>query len=277
MTDATDATEATTGPGGPDSDGPAGQGRITLEVTGHTAWVTIANPRKRNAMNAAMWRQVPEVIDAIVRDPEVRTVILTGAGGTFCAGADISELGSISSAELSPAAERALIDCPVPTIALIEGHCVGGGCQLAAACDIRIAGPDARFGITPAKLGIVYPPSSIQRITDIVGASSAKLLLFTADLVNAERAHEMRLIDEIHDNPRKRAESLATTIAERSQLTVQASKELVDLAAHGEPLTDRAHHHRDLSTTTGESTEGINAFLERRPPNFPYRRPPSEA
>lgn len=256
------------------SAGRTSEGRITVEVTGPTAWLTIENPRKRNAMNAAMWRQLPDAIAGILRDREVRSVVLSGAGGTFCAGADISELGSISGGELSPAAERALIECPVPTIALIEGHCVGGGCQLAAACDIRIAAPDARFGITPAKLGIVYPYTSIQRLTDLVGASAAKLLLFSAELVDAERALGMRLVEEVHADPRRRVQALAATIATRSQLTIEASKELVDLAARGEPLADRARHHQARSASTGESTEGITAFLERRTPNFPHRRTP---
>ncbi|PSK99918.1 enoyl-CoA hydratase/carnithine racemase [Murinocardiopsis flavida] len=253
-----------------------GAGRIGVAIVGHTAWITIDNPRKRNAMGAAMWRRIPEVLDGIDAAGAVRSVVLTGAGTTFCAGADITELGAISGngsgEDASVAAEHALLSCPLPTIALIDGHCVGGGCQLAAACDIRIATPAALFGITPAKLGIVYPQSSVRRLTEVVGASAAKLLLFSGEIVGADRARELRLVDEVVPNARDRVESLTATIAARSRLTVEASKELVDLAARDAPLDERARHWQSLSASSGESAEGIAAFVERRTPVFPYGR-----
>ncbi|GAB3212779.1 Enoyl-CoA hydratase/carnithine racemase [Marinactinospora thermotolerans DSM 45154] len=265
-------------------DGPA-QGRIQWDILGDTAWITIDNPRKRNAMDAHMWRQVPEALTAIEADERVRVVVLAGAGGTFCAGADISDLQAIGPTvtddpgqNLPVRAETALLDCPLPTIALIEGHCVGGGCQLAAACDIRIATPSARFGITPAKLGLVYPPSSIQRLVEIVGPSAAKLLLFSGEILDAERAHHMRLVDEITEDAHARVASLAATMASRSALSVAASKELVDMARRGEGLDGRARHWQRLAATSGEAAEGVRAFLERRAPTFPYRhdgRPPT--
>ncbi|GAA4616332.1 enoyl-CoA hydratase/isomerase family protein [Saccharopolyspora hordei] len=250
------------------------KGRVDLDVVGHTAWITIDNPDRRNAMTARMWRQVPELLTAVAEDPAVRVVVLTGAGSTFCAGADISELPEIEGAAENPtvAAEQALLSCPLPTIALVNGLCVGGGCQLAAACDIRVSAASAEFGITPAKLGIVYPPSSIARLTELVGPSAAKLLLFSADFVDAAHAQRMRLVDEVVDDPRERVEQLAATIASRSQLTVRASKELVDLAHRGLPLDDAAARWQRTSAEAGESAEGIAAFLERRPPEFPYGR-----
>ncbi|MER5392777.1 enoyl-CoA hydratase-related protein [Saccharopolyspora sp. NPDC002686] len=248
------------------------KGRLDLDVVGHTAWITIDNPDRRNAMTESMWRQLPELLCAAAVDPAARVVVLTGAGGTFCAGADISELHAIEGAAENPtvAAERALVDFPLPTIALINGLCIGGGCQLAAACDIRIAADSATFGITPAKLGIVYPRSSIARLTELVGPSAAKLLLFSADFFDAEHALRMRLVDEVVDDPQARVSELATTISSRSQLTVRASKELVDLAHRGSPLDERAEHWQRTSAETGESAEGIAAFLERRAPDFPY-------
>ncbi|MER6992556.1 enoyl-CoA hydratase-related protein [Saccharopolyspora hirsuta] len=248
------------------------KGRLDLDVVGHTAWITIDHPDRRNAMTASMWRQVPELLGAVAEDPAARVVVLTGAGGTFCAGADISELHAIEGAEENPtvAAERALVDFPLPTIALINGLCIGGGCQLAAACDIRVSAASATFGITPAKLGIVYPPSSVARLTELVGPSAAKLLLFSADFFDAAHALRMRLVDEVVDDPRERVSELAATIASRSQLTVRASKELVDLAHRGLPLGERAEQWQRTSAATGESAEGVAAFLERRPPEFPY-------
>ncbi|MEV0052910.1 enoyl-CoA hydratase-related protein [Saccharopolyspora shandongensis] len=248
-------------------------GKLGLHIAEHIAWITIDNPGKRNAMNASMWRQVPDLLGKIAGDPAVRVVVLTGTGDAFCAGADISELHEIERREesITAAAEQALLTCPLPTIALINGLCIGGGCQLAAACDIRIAGTSATFGITPAKLGIVYPASSIARLTELVGPAAAKLLLFSADFFDAARALQMRLVDEVTDDARGRAIALATTIAGRSQLTVRASKELVDLAVQGESLAERARQWQDQSAASGEGAEGIGAFLQRRPPDFPYR------
>ncbi|RRO20349.1 enoyl-CoA hydratase/isomerase family protein [Saccharopolyspora rhizosphaerae] len=247
-------------------------GRLGLEVEQNVARITIDNPGKRNAMNAAMWRRLPELLAEISADPLVRVVVLTGAGDAFCAGADITELHEIEGPRGSATepAERALLNCPLPTIALINGLCIGGGCQLAAACDLRIAAESAVFGITPAKLGVVYPSSSIERLTELVGPSAAKLLLFSADFFNAGRALGMRLVDEVVSDPAVRVAELAGTIAGRSQLSVRAAKELVDLAALGEPLTDRAAHWHQVAEETGETGEGVSAFLDRRPAEFPY-------
>lgn len=247
-------------------------GRLGLKVDQKVARITIDNPGKRNAMNAAMWRRLPELIAEITADPEVRVVVLTGAGDAFCAGADISELHEIEGpgGSATEPAERALLDCPLPTIALINGLCIGGGCQLAAACDLRVSAESAVFGITPAKLGVVYPSSSIERLTELVGPSAAKLLLFSADLFDAGRALGMRLVDEVVADPAVRVAELAGTIAGRSQLSVRAAKELVDLAGRGEPLAERAEHWHDVAARTGETAEGVGAFLERRLPVFPF-------
>lgn len=247
-------------------------GRLGLKVDQKVARITIDNPGKRNAMNAAMWRRLPELIAEITADPEVRVVVLTGAGDAFCAVADISELHEIEGpgGSATEPAERALLDCPLPTIALINGLCIGGGCQLAAACDLRVSAESAVFGITPAKLGVVYPSSSIERLTELVGPSAAKLLLFSADLFDAGRALGMRLVDEVVADPAVRVAELAGTIAGRSQLSVRAAKELVDLAGRGEPLAERAEHWHDVAARTGETAEGVGAFLERRLPVFPF-------
>ncbi|NED57478.1 enoyl-CoA hydratase/isomerase family protein, partial [Micromonospora aurantiaca] len=136
---------------------------LGFDVAAGVATITIDRPAKRNAMSADMWRALPGILDTLAKDDAVRVVVLTGAGGNFCAGADISELDDIhrdDDSHLSTVAERALAAFPKPTLAAIEGYCVGGGCQLAAACDLRFAAEDARFGITPAKLGIVYPAAA---------------------------------------------------------------------------------------------------------------------
>lgn len=254
-------------------------GKLELSVHDHCAWVTITNPGKRNAMSESMWRRLPELLDELRADTSVRVVVLTGNDESFSAGADISELSAIGAdssgddgrEEVAVAAEKALISFPRPTIAAIDGFCVGGGCQLAAACDIRISGESATFGITPAKLGIVYPETSLQRLTELIGPGAAKLLLFSGDLFDATHAKHVGLVDETAPDPVARAGQLAGTIARRSQLSVAASKEIIDRAAQGLALSERADYWRAQSAQHGESAEGVSAFLQRRTPDFPWQ------
>lgn len=262
-------------------------GRLTVQVKGGVAWIEIDNPGKRNAMNAAMWRSLPGLLDALAADPVVHAVALTGHGDTFCAGADISELttmrptaGAVEPAEdvVEPAedvvvlAEAALFAFPKPTVAVVDGFCIGGGCQLAAGCDLRFATDRARFGITPAKLGIVYPASSLGRLTALVGPAAAKLLLFSADLIDAPHALRIGLVDEVHpaEELHRRVHEFTGTLAARSQLTLHAAKDVIDRAAAGLPLDERARHWDDVARRSGEAAEGIAAFLQRRAPSFPW-------
>ena len=141
--------------------------RLDLSIDGAVATVTISNPAKRNAMTVGMWRALPPLLDRLAADPAVRVLVLTGAGDHFCAGADLTDLTELrdnGGGSLTTVAEGHLAAFPKPTIARISGYCVGGGCQLAVACDLRFAAEDSRFGVTPAKLGIVYPPSTTHRL-----------------------------------------------------------------------------------------------------------------
>ncbi|MEC4021161.1 enoyl-CoA hydratase/isomerase family protein, partial [Streptomyces sp. H27-D2] len=162
------------------------------------ATVVISNPAKRNAMSTAMWRALPPLLDELAADDSVRVLVLTGDGDTFCAGADIGSLGEHGQEPqgLAVAAEDALAAFPKPTLAAVRGYCVGGGCQLATACDLRFAAEGAAFGVTPAKLGIVYPATSTRRLVELVGPSAAKYLLFSAELIDAERALHTGRVDE---------------------------------------------------------------------------------
>ncbi|RFU40592.1 enoyl-CoA hydratase/isomerase family protein [Actinomadura logoneensis] len=251
------------------------EGRLRGDVADGVGTITIDRPAKRNAMSAAMWRELPELLDGMAGDPSVRAVVLTGAGGDFCAGADIAELADINRPDrghLSTLAEEALAAFPKPTVAAIEGFCVGGGCQLAAACDLRFAAEDARFGITPAKLGIVYPLSATARLVRLVGPSAAKYLLFSADLVDAGHALRIGLLDEtvpagtVHE----RVAGFAATLATRSLLTQCATKDIVDALAADRPAEEIARTWLDEVAAGGDVAEGVAAFLERRPPRFTW-------
>ena len=237
-------------------------------VTDSVATVVIAHPAKRNAMTAAMWRALPPLLDALAADRGVRALVLTGQGGTFCAGADISTLqGSPEEAQgLAVAAEEALAAFPKPTLAAIRGHCVGGGSQLAAACDLRFAEEGALFGVTPAKLGIVYPASSTRRLVALVGPAAAKYLLFSGELIDAERALRSGLVDELLPAGEldKRVAEFTRILVARSQLTHAAAKEF----ANGR--RDRDGHWAEQARGNGDTAEGVAAFLERRQPRFTW-------
>ncbi|MCC3766789.1 enoyl-CoA hydratase/isomerase family protein [Streptomyces sp. UNOC14_S4] len=239
---------------------------LHLTIADGTATVRITNPAKRNAMTDAMWRALPGLLERCAADPAVRVLVLTGEGDTFCAGADISGLtdGGSGSRDLAVAAEEALAAFPKPTLAAIRGFCVGGGCQLAAACDLRFAAEGASFGVTPARLGIVYAASSTRRLAELVGPATAKHLLFSAELIDTERALRTGLVDEVWpgDALDKRVAEYARVLASRSQLTQVAAKEFV--AGH----VDRVAHWAEHSSRSDEAVEGVAAFLERRQPRF---------
>jgi enoyl-CoA hydratase/carnithine racemase len=237
-------------------------------VTDAVATVVVHHPAKRNAMTAAMWRALPPLLDTLAADPGVRALVLTGEGGTFCAGADISTLRrSPEEAQgLAVRAEEALAAFPKPTLAAIRGHCVGGGSQLAAACDLRFAEEGALFGVTPAKLGIVYPASSTRRLVSLVGPAAAKYLLFSGELIDAERALRTGLVDEVlpEGELAKRVGEFTRVLASRSQLTQAAAKEF----ANGR--TDRDTYWSGQARGSGDTAEGVAAFLERRTPRFTW-------
>lgn len=237
-------------------------------VTDGVATVVIHHPAKRNAMTAGMWESLPPLLDGLAADPAVRALVLTGEGTTFCAGADISTLrGSPERAQtLAVRAEEALAAFPKPTLAAIRGHCVGGGAQLAAACDLRFAEEGALFGVTPAKLGIVYPAPSTRRLVSLVGPGSAKYLLFSGELIDAGRALRTGLLDELlpEGELTKRVAEFTRVLVSRSQLTQAAAKEF----ANGR--TDRDAHWAEQARGSGDTAEGVAAFLERRQPRFTW-------
>ncbi|MFJ8933728.1 enoyl-CoA hydratase/isomerase family protein [Streptomyces sp. NPDC102364] len=245
---------------------PVSPPQLTHSVAEGVATVVIDHPAKRNAMTDAMWASLPPLLERLAADPEVRVLVLTGAGDTFCAGADISTLGEGSAQGLAVAAEDALAAFPKPTLAVVRGFSVGGGSQLAAACDLRFAADDARFGVTPAKLGIVYPASSTRRLAALVGPATAKYLLFSGELIEAERALRTGLVDEVlpGDALDKRVAEFTRTLAARSQLTQAAAKEFVT------GRTDRDAYWAEQARVGGESAEGVAAFLERRAPRFEW-------
>ncbi|CAM5455857.1 enoyl-CoA hydratase OS=Streptomyces tendae OX=1932 GN=GUR47_02565 PE=3 SV=1 [Streptomyces tendae] len=247
--------------------------QLLHRVADSVATVVVHHPAKRNAMTAGMWRDLPRVLDDLAADPGVRALVLTGEGATFCAGADISTLReSAEEAQgLAVRAEEALAAFPKPTLAAIRGHCVGGGAQLAAACDLRFAEETALFGVTPAKLGVVYPASATRRLVALTGPATAKYLLFSGELIDAARALRTGLVDEVLPEGElgKRVAEFTRVLASRSLLTQAAAKEF----ANGR--TDRDAHWAAQARRSGDTAEGVAAFLERRQPRFGWSGPTS--
>jgi enoyl-CoA hydratase/carnithine racemase len=168
------------------------------------------------------------------------------------------------------------MEFPKPTIAFIRGACVGGGVQIATSCDLRIADTTARFGVTPARLGIIYPAPALARVVTLTGPSAAKHLLYSAELVTAERALRIGLIDELHepDEAVTRLQAFVTLLAEeRSPLTQQASKEMIDaVVADGHVGDACAARWAAELAAADDPKEGVAAFLQRRAPHFTWTR-----
>lgn len=251
---------------------------LRLEIDGQVATLTIDRPKKRNAMSFEMWSSLPGLLGKVETDESVRALVICGTDH-FSAGADISEFTTLRAdppgarrySEAVHAGERSIATLSKPTIAAITGVCVGGGCEIALACDIRIAALDARFGITPAKLGIVYHATSTKQLVDAVGPAWARQILFTGELVDAETALRIGLVNELHsaDAVTARAVALAETMASRAQVSVRGAKTIITRITEGHFDEDETVHALyEASVTSADYTEGVQAFLEKRPPRF---------
>jgi enoyl-CoA hydratase/carnithine racemase len=247
---------------------------LRLDIQGAVAVLTIDRPEKRNAMSYEMWSAIPGLLDKVAADDSVRALVIRGTDH-FSAGADISEFATLRAdpgAERYGAAvhsgERAIATLPKPTIAAITGVCVGGGCEIALACDLRVATVDARFGITPAKLGIVYNFTSTKQLVDVVGPAWASQILFTADIIDAATALRIGLVNELVPDPVARATELATTMANRAQVSIRGAKKIITKITNTQPEDAEIHALYAESVQSPDYAEGVAAFLAKRPPNF---------
>ncbi|MGI8665773.1 MAG: enoyl-CoA hydratase/isomerase family protein [Jatrophihabitans sp.] len=250
--------------------------RVSVEDA--IATVTIDRPSKRNALTVDMWRQLSAICADLDAETSLRAVVLTGAGQTFCAGADISALSAdeASMREVVEHTERALRELAVPTIAKIRGHCLGGGNQLAIACDLRVADSTASFGVPPAKLGVIYPVPSTRSLIELVGPAWAKRLIFTAHPIDADTALRIGLVEQVVEPAGLDAavEALLAAIRPLSPMTQLAAKQLVNLIADGAGADSAYESWLSEWRASPDGVEGPQAFLQRRPPEFGWRRQP---
>jgi len=255
--------------------------KLIARKEGAIGWVIFNNPERHNATSFEMWQSLPLVLDAYIRDPEVRVIIFRGTGvKAFSAGADISQFKEKrSSAEAvkayndtADASSRALRECAKPTIAMIHGYCIGGGTAIAVGCDIRIAADDARFGVPAAKLGLGYRFDGIKRLASIVGPSFTAEIFFTARQFTAQEALQMGLVNRLL--PAAELEhytlDLANTMASNAPLTIAAVKRsLIELQKDpGARDLELCQRMVDDCFQSEDYQEGQTAFMEKRKPQF---------
>jgi enoyl-CoA hydratase len=258
--------------------------KLIAQKEGAIGWIVFNNPARHNATSFEMWQSLPIVLEAYVNDPEVRVIVLKGAGEkAFSAGADISQFKEKRTGEeavreynaASDKASSALRECPKPTIAMIRGYCIGGGTGIAVGCDIRIAADDARFGVPAGKLGLGYRFSGIKRLADVVGPSFAGEIFFTARQFTAQEALQMNLVNRLV--PAAELESYtmeyANAIAANAPLTLSAVKRALIEYLKDPNDRDLALCQRMVETCyeSADYREGQAAFAEKRKPVFKGR------
>ena len=255
--------------------------KLLAHKEGAIGWITFNNPARHNAVSMSMWESVPRVLAQFEKDPEIHVVIVRGAGDkAFISGADISEFkekrASQEAADAYNAAgdhaHRVLQEFPKPTIAMVRGYCIGGGCAVAIDCDLRIAAEDSVYAIPAGRLGLGYRYEGIRRLIDLVGPSFASEIFFTARKFDAQEARAMGLINRLV--PTAELESYtrnyAAMIADNAPLTLAAVKRSV-LERHKDPQArdlKRCQDMVDACFASADYIEGRNAFMEKRRPVF---------
>lgn len=243
------------------------------------ATVTLNRAAKRNAVSLAMWRHIAEIFAGLARRDDVRVVILTGAGGNFCAGADISEFATVRADSKSgriyeaanEAASLALRDCPKPTIAAISGYGMGGGCALALGCDLRVGDATTRMGIPAARLGVVYGDLDCNLLYRQVGLANAKRVLYSGRQFDSAECASMGLLDIVSPTTAlEGARALAAEMNGNAPISLAGSKLILETLAAGEVQK----RHGEISEiieramNSADYREGARAFMEKRKPKF---------
>ncbi len=274
---------------------------LTMEQDGHVATLWLDRPEARNAMGPALWADLPRAMAELSADRGVRAVVVAARGPHFSVGLDLKSMGSLLAgddpaggspgtdpAAPSPAARAratrasvvrlqaavtAVADCPKPVVAAVHGYCIGGGVDLVAACDIRLASADAVFSVREAKVAIVADLGSLQRLPRIVGAGHLAELAFTGKDIDAERARRIGLVNDLFadaDAVVAGARALAAEIAANSPVAVQGTKAVL-AANDGRTVAEGLDYVATWNAgmlSSDDLTEAMTAFLEKRPPRF---------
>ena len=251
---------------------------LVEKLDGRVALLTFNRPDKMNALNLEVRHALFAALAELREDDDVRVVVLTGAGEkAFIAGADIGEFEGMAPVEQYRAMQRgnifsAMEEFPKPIIAMINGYCLGGGCELSMACDIRVASSRAKLGQPEINLGIIPGGGGTQRLPRLIGEGHAMRLIMTGEMISASEAERLGLLEKVFEPEELRDATLemARTIASRSPIALQAAKESI-LAARRMPMDEGLKFERawfGLLFSTEDKNEGVDAFLNKRPAEF---------
>jgi enoyl-CoA hydratase len=254
---------------------------LIVEKRDAVGWIVFNQPAKRNAINGAMWRGIPKAMAQYDADPEVRCVAFRGAGTeAFASGADISEFEEIRAQKSSVAEYDGLLDQVLhsiqdsrkPSVAMIYGFCMGGGLEVALACDLRYCGRSAQFGIPAAKLGLAYNVEGHKRLIETVGHARAREIMFLGRRYNAEEGFAMGLVSQVfHDAELESAVGrIIGQLCENAPLSIANSKTIIEeyVKASGAPDEANMTAAIERCAKSGDYQEGRRAFMEKRKPAF---------
>jgi enoyl-CoA hydratase/carnithine racemase len=254
---------------------------ILCQRDGDIATVTLFNPEKLNALNAAMWQRLREVMGELAADAALRCVVLRGEGSVFAAGGDLEEFRTArATVDLALAYHErvgealvAIECCPHPTIAAILGPCIGGGLEIACACDLRIAGEGARFGAPIMKLGFSMYPGELTGLLRLAGPAVANEILLEGRLLSAEEAYAKGLLARVVADGEvlREAQATAARIASGAPLVARWHKQWIARLMENRPLSLEEKRASFTFLDTDDYAEGMAAFLEKRPPRFKGR------
>jgi len=265
---------------------------ISIEKNGAVGTLWLDRPDKFNALSPAVWAAIPDALDALAADSEIRAIIFAGRGKHFCAGIDLLA-GGLDAAHSTDAASEAvanlnqldfttrfqqaissLAKCPLPVIAVVHGYCLGAGIDLITACDVRISAADGQFGVRETRIGLVADVGTLQRLPKIVGAGHVAELAYTGKDIDAVRAEKIGLLNDVYDsfdNAYDAGMAMANSIAANPPMAVRGTKFILqqseDLTTEQSLLLNGLFTLM-TSLKSNDMQESMHAFMEKRPPNY---------
>ena len=260
------------------------EGRLLVEKRGAVGWIVFDQPARRNAINGAMWRALPEAMARFDRNPEVRCVAFRGAGAeAFSAGADISEFEQLRAEQSAVSEYDGLLDRALhsiqgsrkPSVAMIHGFCMGGGLEVALACDLRYCGSSAQFAIPAAKLGLAYNLEGHKRLLETVGHARAREIMFLGRRYGAQEALAIGLVHGVLPDAEleARVDETIRSLCENAPLAIANSKTILEEYVKSSGAADAARMQAAMErcARSEDYKEGRRAFLEKRKPRFEGR------
>ena len=255
---------------------------LLYEVKENILYLTLNRPEMRNALTPEMWRDITAAVAEAEKDTSVRVVILSSAGGkALASGADIRELHDrhylVQMDGTATKALKALEDMPTPVICALNGYALGGGCELAMACDIRIATKRSKFGQPETGLGLIPGAGGTQRLSRLIGIGKAKELILTGKIIGAEEAERLGLVNEVTEDTQEdvlaAAEAMARTILTKGPVATMMAKIAMNIGADTDMSTALMLERmaQTIALSTEDRKEGTQAFLEKRTPDFKGR------